>query len=392
MSIVCTVATQSPLCAAVQSVLGSLGAAVTVTATDKFTVTAPDGKAYAGLTTMMSVVGGGFKHPEVFGSNAAQRANIAQWVGLASHLAVNAASPTDAEVLFNDGNKYVAGTAGATLADATLLAAVGPLVVAAPKAYPKLFHWVRNVSKDALLAPVAPSLDAPAPDAAAAAASASSPDGSPKAAAAPKASASTFHKPTAEEIAARRIEKEKAKAEKEALKAASGEVTAEKKKPAALLSTDLDLRIGKIVAIDKHPSADRLYVESIDVGEAGPRTIVSGLVEHYAAEQLLNRNVLVICNLKPRALQGVSSHGMVLCASTEGVLSVVTAPAGDVAPGTRVSTGGSLAPASPPVHKKMTELLAKLRSDENGAVLWDTEPLSIPAGPLTSDVKNAIVK
>jgi tRNA-binding EMAP/Myf-like protein len=54
-----------------------------------------------------------------------------------------------------------------------------------------------------------------------------------------------------------------------------------------------------------------------DVGEAdGPRTIVSGLVEFCTVEQLLNKNVVVLCNLKPRPLKGVLSAGMLLCASS----------------------------------------------------------------------------
>lgn len=55
----------------------------------------------------------------------------------------------------------------------------------------------------------------------------------------------------------------------------------------------------------------------VNVGEAdGPRTIVSGLVEFCTIEQLLNKNVVVLCNLKPRPLKGVLSAGMLLCASS----------------------------------------------------------------------------
>ena len=80
----------------------------------------------------------------------------------------------------------------------------------------------------------------------------------------------------------------------------------------------LDIRIGKIVSIDKHPEADSLYVEKVDLGEAtGPRTIVSGLVAYCTVEQLLNKHVTVLCNLKPRALKGIMSEGMLLCASNK---------------------------------------------------------------------------
>ena len=52
------------------------------------------------------------------------------------------------------------------------------------------------------------------------------------------------------------------------------------------------------------------------LGESEPRTIVSGLVEFCTAEQLLNRKVVVLANLKPRAIKGITSCGMLLCASS----------------------------------------------------------------------------
>lgn len=78
----------------------------------------------------------------------------------------------------------------------------------------------------------------------------------------------------------------------------------------------LEIRAGKIVEISKHPEADSLYVEKVDIGEpTGPRTIVSGLVQFCPIETLQNKAVVVLCNLKPRPLKGITSFGMLLCAS-----------------------------------------------------------------------------
>lgn len=67
----------------------------------------------------------------------------------------------------------------------------------------------------------------------------------------------------------------------------------------------LEIRIGKIIEIGQHPEAENLYVEKVDVGESsGPRTIVSGLVKYCSIDSLINRTVVVLCNLKPRALKG----------------------------------------------------------------------------------------
>lgn len=80
---------------------------------------------------------------------------------------------------------------------------------------------------------------------------------------------------------------------------------------------EVDVRIGEIVSISRHPDAEKLYVEKIDLGEPqGPRTILSGLVEHYKESDLLGKKVVVFANLKPSNLRGIRSEGMVACAST----------------------------------------------------------------------------
>jgi tRNA-binding EMAP/Myf-like protein len=74
--------------------------------------------------------------------------------------------------------------------------------------------------------------------------------------------------------------------------------------------------VGKIIEAWPHPDSDKLYCEKIEVGEEEPREIASGLRAHYAsAEELEERKVLVVCNLKPAKLGGFKSSGMVLCAS-----------------------------------------------------------------------------
>ena len=78
----------------------------------------------------------------------------------------------------------------------------------------------------------------------------------------------------------------------------------------------IDLRIGKIIGCKKHPDADSLYVEEVDVGEEKPRTIVSGLVKHVELADMQNRIAIFMCNLKPAKMRGVLSEGMLMCASS----------------------------------------------------------------------------
>uniref|UniRef100_UPI00358EDA7D aminoacyl tRNA synthase complex-interacting multifunctional protein 1 isoform X1 n=2 Tax=Myxine glutinosa TaxID=7769 RepID=UPI00358EDA7D len=101
----------------------------------------------------------------------------------------------------------------------------------------------------------------------------------------------------------------------------------------------LDLRVGLILEAHRHPDADTLYVESIDVGEATPRTIISGLVQHIPLEQMQKRLVVVLCNLKPVKMRGIVSQGMVMCASSPDKVEILDPP-GDSLPGERVACPG----------------------------------------------------
>ena len=89
----------------------------------------------------------------------------------------------------------------------------------------------------------------------------------------------------------------------------------------------LNLKVGKIIEIDNHPDADKLYVEKIDVGEEEPRTIVSGLKEFYNKEDLLGKKVVVLTNLKPAKLRGIKSKGMVLLAENQNDGGLLTSQA-----------------------------------------------------------------
>lgn len=76
-----------------------------------------------------------------------------------------------------------------------------------------------------------------------------------------------------------------------------------------------------------HPEADKLFCEEIDVGEeGGPRQIASGLRDHYTLEEMQDRKVLVVCNLKAAKIVGFSSNGMVLAAKVSSLcrLGVIT--------------------------------------------------------------------
>lgn len=132
-------------------------------------------------------------------------------------------------------------------------------------------------------------------------------------------------------------EKEKKKDEKDGKKA-SGSVAVVDGPPMPHM---IDMRVGKIIHVEKHPDADSLYVEKIDFGEAEPRTVVSGLVNYIPIEEMREKLLVGICNLKPANMRGVKSFAMVLAATSKdgkggkGSVELVEPPVGSL-PGDRV--------------------------------------------------------
>lgn len=176
-----------------------------------------------------------------------------------------------------------------------------------------------------------------------------------------------------------------------ATKAAKGASAA---KPAPLEDiAQLDIRVGLIKSIKKHPEADSLYVEEIDVGEDKPRTIVSGLAKYYTLEQMENRKIMVICNMKPAKLRGISSEGMVLCASSESeenrAVELLDPPA-DAKVGERVTFAGYACdyPANETLprcnDKKMKAVLADLKTDGDKNASYKGVPMTTSAGIVTA--------
>ncbi len=95
------------------------------------------------------------------------------------------------------------------------------------------------------------------------------------------------------------------------------------------------LRVGQVLAAERVPKADKLLKLTVDVGEGSPRTVVAGIAEAYAPEALVGRKVVVVANLKPRALRGIESRGMLLAAGSGGASLKLVDP-GDLPPGSPV--------------------------------------------------------
>jgi aminoacyl tRNA synthase complex-interacting multifunctional protein 1 len=126
--------------------------------------------------------------------------------------------------------------------------------------------------------------------------------------------------PTPAEPANQPLKKDK-KAEKQAKKVATKDKSASDAKPKQAPKSEepnpgmIDLRVGIIRKAEKHPDADSLYVSHIDVGEEKERIVCSGLVKYIPLDEMQNRHVVCVCNLKEVKMRGVTSQAMVLAAS-----------------------------------------------------------------------------
>src|SRR3989344_6256412 len=97
----------------------------------------------------------------------------------------------------------------------------------------------------------------------------------------------------------------------------------------------LDIRIGVVIAAELVPETDKLIKCTVDFGDFGTRTIVSGIAEWKKPEDLVGKQLPYVVNLAPRILRGVESQGMLLAASDEQGVALLV-PERTLPPGTKL--------------------------------------------------------
>jgi len=358
----------------------------------------PDSKEVKGVDAICRSVRGPFSVPRAAVDDAA----LSEWTYFALH-AADAVS-VDVGALRNVANRllkktFLADTAAPSFCDILVYAAVRSSVCAnsvsllKETSYFPLYRWIATLEALPEVKPLVTST-MPMPTLEKEAAP-------PKAAEGSAGGAAPSGKPTAEQLAVLKAQKEAEKKKKEAEKP----VTAA---PAPALASEaplnpaqtFDIRVGYIKECKKHPDADGLFLESIDLGEpSGPRQVVSGLVKWTTAEALTGRQVLVMCNLKPSKMRGVESQGMVMCAvnATDTELEVVTPPEGS-RPGDVVAfpgfEGSSQGPPGQINPKKLQEFMSGLKTNENGVPCWMPGglPMTLPKGTMKTKIANGVVR
>jgi len=98
----------------------------------------------------------------------------------------------------------------------------------------------------------------------------------------------------------------------------------------------VDLRVGEVKSAEPVKGADKLLHLKVDIGEPKPRTIVAGIALAYKPEQLVGRKVVIVANLQPRKLRGLTSQGMIVAASIDGGVPILAGFHEDVPVGARL--------------------------------------------------------
>uniref|UniRef100_A0A1D1Z7W7 Putative methionine--tRNA ligase n=1 Tax=Anthurium amnicola TaxID=1678845 RepID=A0A1D1Z7W7_9ARAE len=160
--------------------------------------------------------------------------------------------------------------------------------------------------------------------------------------------------------------------------------------------TVLSIQIGLILKAWKHPSADSLLVEEIDLGDGNIRQVVSGLAKYYSPDDLVNRRVVLVTNVKPGKLRDVTSCGLVLCASNQDHTAVepLLPPEGAMLGEHVMFSGfeGKPEDVLNPKKKQLEKITSHLYTDDKGVATFMGVPFMTSDGPCTSSIFNGGIK
>lgn len=316
---------------------------------------------------------------ELLGTTEEVQAEVAEWTGFADKVNNNV---TDVEPILQELSKHLetrSVLAGKgmqiTVADLSVFAAVHEVVN--PSKYadlenvPHVLRWIDYIQRKQAVYPLipvkAPKFNPPKP--------------------APRpAKPAKEPSPSQDAVTDSKPKEEKKKKEK---------APAVKKESDTSFSV-LDVKVGVITKVWKHPGADALYVEEIDIGEANPRQIVSGLAKFLTEEQMLNRKVLVLTNVKAGKVRDVLSSGLVLCASnSDHTQCEPVVPPSDAKIGEKVTVAGfdgTPEEVLNPKKKQFEKIQPDLTTDASGVACYQGIPFMLSGKPCTSSIVNAIVK
>jgi methionyl-tRNA synthetase len=144
------------------------------------------------------------------------------------------------------------------------------------------------------------------------------------------------------------------------------------------------IKIAKVLSVEEHPSAEKLYVLKIDLG-GEERTLVAGLRNRVPKEELLGSRIVIVSNLKPKMLRGVESRGMLLAASEinpDGSEKVVLIrPSGE--PGEEIFCSDLENSKEPLDIEEFAKIVLEVRDK---GIFWGNKQLKPKSGTLSADI------
>lgn len=150
------------------------------------------------------------------------------------------------------------------------------------------------------------------------------------------------------------------------------------------------LKVSKIIKVEQHPGGSFLYILTLDTGDAEPRQIVSSIVEFYKPEELQDKNIVLVYNLKPANFRGVRSNGMLLAASDpatpedEETCEVIFAP--QFEPGTILEPEGFEPPTEELCYVKPDKFFEMELKTKDGFVELDGKKIGADGKFLTVEI------
>jgi len=147
----------------------------------------------------------------------------------------------------------------------------------------------------------------------------------------------------------------------------------------------LDLRVAKILDVQDHPQADKLYIMQVDLGPLGRRTIVAGMRPYYQKQEIAGKSIVMVTNLKPAVIRGIESKGMLL-AATDSTNIVSLLDPKESTPGAEVGVEGI---AREPVSVLEFDAFkqAPMTTDQKGNVVYNGKPLKTKGIIIVTDRK-----
>lgn len=101
----------------------------------------------------------------------------------------------------------------------------------------------------------------------------------------------------------------------------------------------IEMRLGKILSVERVPDTDKLLKLSVDVGEAAPRQVISGIALYFKDSQVLvGKMCPFVTNLEPRTIRGLESQAMIVAVHTDdGAFSILEPTLAAMPPGTKLN-------------------------------------------------------